>query len=155
MRSIVKILEEKIQQKERERKAQEERELEFQQKAVELVKEALKERGYDPKDIVFTPRCFIFHGDMVDVEVRLSPVGYRLSPARTYEPTITCRFEGDKAGLHYVTEAIEDLVNPFYWCKEPEFEPEFQPEPPKPEPLADEIAEIKAALRRIFDWAGI
>jgi len=121
-KAVVKILEEK----EEERKAREERELEFQRKAVELVRKTLREEGYDPEDVTLISYRPILYGDRVDVSVHLSPVGYRLSPLRTVEPSIFCRFfESGEAQLEYVAEAIEDLVNPFYWEKEPEL-PTFE-----------------------------
>jgi len=154
VKSIIKILEERIRQEEEERKAQKEKELELQKKAVELVKEALREEGYDPEDVVLISYRPTLYRDRVDVSVHLSPAGYRLSPMRTSEPSIFCRFfESGEAQLEYVAEAIEDLVNPLYWEKIPEPPPEPpKPEPPEPE---DEIAEIKAALRKVCTWAGI
>jgi len=150
MKSIVEVLEKNIREREEARKKEEEEKAYYIQWAIDCIKSSLSEKGYDPESVKFAPTSYWDYTR--EVAISLSPKGYYPSRERRYPVNVTCKFKNDKIELMPdIDSVIEKLVNPLYWEKIPEPQPELGQE----YPAVDEVEEIKEALRKILDWAGI
>jgi len=157
MKDLVKILEENIKEAEEGRRRTEEQNQKLMADAVEAIKVAFSNLGYETENLVFMPRP-PFHSSFrkeIEVTVEIAPRGYQLSLNRTYPPALhfIIREGQKKLDLEELEGVLEDLTNPIYWDKIPEPIEPVQETSTLPS-LEDEVKEIKDAIRKIIEWAS-